>query len=129
MNNKDELYHYGVAGMKWKGHVYATREELKNTIRQYKEGERTARNEYIASRPVRSIIGGYLAGGFGAASVAALASGRLVLRGKMRFKTMSKIVNAAAIAGSTAGVVSAAYSIRDGKKSLNNRVRDGVNAE
>lgn len=25
MNNKDELYHYGVKGMKWKGHVYAQR--------------------------------------------------------------------------------------------------------
>lgn len=29
MYNKDELYHYGVKGMKWKGHVYAIKEELK----------------------------------------------------------------------------------------------------
>ena len=36
MNNKDELYHYGVKGMKWKGHVYATRDELKTAKQKYK---------------------------------------------------------------------------------------------
>lgn len=36
MNNKDELYHYGVKGMKWKGHVYATRDELKDAKAKYK---------------------------------------------------------------------------------------------
>ena len=37
MNNKDELYHYGVKGMKWKGHVYATRDELKTAKRRFKQ--------------------------------------------------------------------------------------------
>ena len=37
MNNKDELYHYGVKGMKWKGHVYATKEDLKNAKKTYRK--------------------------------------------------------------------------------------------
>lgn len=36
MDNKDELYHYGVKGMKWKGHVYATKDELKRAKMKYK---------------------------------------------------------------------------------------------
>ena len=34
--NYDELYHYGVKGMKWKNHIYATREELLDAKKKYK---------------------------------------------------------------------------------------------
>lgn len=34
--NYDELYHYGVKGMKWKNHTYATREELLEAKKKYK---------------------------------------------------------------------------------------------
>ena len=34
--NYDELYHYGVKGMKWKNHIYATREELLEAKKKYK---------------------------------------------------------------------------------------------
>ena len=34
--NYDELYHYGVKGMKWKNHIYKTREELLEAKKKYK---------------------------------------------------------------------------------------------
>ena len=45
MQHKDELYHYGVKGMKWKGHVYATKDELKDAKRQYKQERKDRRLE------------------------------------------------------------------------------------
>ena len=33
----NELYHYGVKGMKWKNHTYATREELEAAKKKYKD--------------------------------------------------------------------------------------------
>lgn len=41
--NYDELYHYGVKGMKWKNHVYATREELLEAKRKYKTDKHNQR--------------------------------------------------------------------------------------
>lgn len=36
-NQYNELYHYGVKGMKWKNHTYATREELEAAKKKYKD--------------------------------------------------------------------------------------------
>lgn len=44
--NHDELYHYGVKGMKWKNHTYATREELEAAKKKYK----TEKEEFKADR-------------------------------------------------------------------------------
>lgn len=46
--NYDELYHYGVKGMKWKNHTYATREELEAAKKKYK----TEKQEFKADRKV-----------------------------------------------------------------------------
>ena len=44
----NELYHYGVKGMKWKNHTYATREELEAAKKKYK----TEKQEFKADRKV-----------------------------------------------------------------------------
>ena len=36
-NQDNELYHYGVKGMKWKNNTYATREELEAAKKKYKD--------------------------------------------------------------------------------------------
>ena len=47
-NPDNELYHYGVKGMKWKNHTYATREELEAAKKKYK----TEKQEFKADRKV-----------------------------------------------------------------------------
>ena len=47
-NQDNELYHYGVKGMKWKNHTYATREELEAAKKKYK----TEKQEFKADRKV-----------------------------------------------------------------------------
>ena len=44
----NELYHYGVKGVKWKNHTYATREELEAAKKKYK----TEKQEFKADRKV-----------------------------------------------------------------------------
>ena len=47
-NPDNELYHYGVKGMKWKNHTYATREELEAAKKKYKDEKK----EFKADRKV-----------------------------------------------------------------------------
>ena len=47
-NHDNEFYHYGVKGMKWKNHTYATREELEAAKKKYK----TEKQEFKADRKV-----------------------------------------------------------------------------
>lgn len=47
-NQDNELYHYGVKGMKWKNHTYATREELEAAKKKYKDEKK----EFKADRKV-----------------------------------------------------------------------------
>ncbi len=53
MNNKDELYHYGVKGMKWKNHRYAKAEKLYSRVgkhmagyKSYKDLAKSTKAEY-----------------------------------------------------------------------------------
>lgn len=130
MNNKDELYHYGVKGMKWKGHVYATREELNNAKKQYKqtlkENKKIAQYEYASTKPVRSLIGGYLKGGLGGTAISALATAPFVLTGKMSINAMSKATSYGSYLGSIYGVGSRIHRITKGKQSLNNKTASDI---
>lgn len=43
MYQNNELYHYGVKGMKWKNHTYATQEELKAAKKKFKAQKKIER--------------------------------------------------------------------------------------
>lgn len=130
MNNNDELYHYGVKGMKWKGHVYATRDELKGAKRAYKaekkefkrarnEAKRNAKYEHAANHKVGTIVGGYLKGGLGGLALSAAAMTPLVTAGKMKVNTMANITSVASQVGSIFGVASGAKKIIKGSRVKN----------